>query len=72
MANPLEPHELVTLEELAISNMWEVGALIELLHAKVFVTKQELLHKITDLRRKHPQASTLVDSPPRPTRPPDT
>jgi len=28
MASPLDPKHLVTLEELAISNMWEVAALI--------------------------------------------
>ena len=31
MAEQLNPNELITIEELAISNMWEVGALIELL-----------------------------------------
>jgi len=28
MAFPLDPHEIVSLEELTISNMWEVAALI--------------------------------------------
>ncbi len=68
MANPLDPNDLVSLEELALSNMWEVGALIELLHEKGLITKQELLDKITELRRKHPQASTLVDRPRSPAR----
>ncbi len=27
MASPLDPNDLVTLEELTISNMWEVAAL---------------------------------------------
>ncbi len=31
MAEPLDPNALVTLEELAISNMWETSALVELL-----------------------------------------
>ncbi len=31
MAEPLDPNELVTLEELAISNMWETSALVEVL-----------------------------------------
>ncbi len=69
MAKQLDPKEIVTLDELAISNMWEVGALIELLHEKGLITKQELLDKITELRRKHPQASTLVDRPRSPARP---
>ena len=29
MAEPLDPTDLVTLEELAISNMWETAALVE-------------------------------------------
>ena len=57
MAEPLDPNDLVTLEELAISTMWENAALIELLHEKSLVTKQELLDKITALRRKHPCAA---------------
>ncbi len=59
MAQPLDPNDLVTLDELAISNMWEVGALIELLHEKGLVTKQELLDKITELRCKAPLSCCL-------------
>ncbi len=70
MAQPLDPTDLVTLDELAISNMWEVGALIELLHDKGLLTEQELLDTIPDLRRKHPQATTLVVRPRNPTRRP--
>ncbi len=40
MAEPLDPNDLVTLEELAISNMWEVWALVELLEPKRVLTKQ--------------------------------
>jgi len=29
MAEQLDPNEIVTLEELAISNMWETAALVE-------------------------------------------
>ncbi len=29
MAEPLDPTDLVTLEELAFSNMWETAALVE-------------------------------------------
>ena len=28
MATPLDPKELVTLEEIALSNMWEITALV--------------------------------------------
>ena len=39
MAQPLDPKNLVTLEELAISNMWEVAALIEVLEKKGLLLK---------------------------------
>jgi len=39
MASPLDPKEIVTLEELAISNMWEVAALIEVLEKKGLLPK---------------------------------
>ncbi len=34
MAEKLDPKEIVTLEELAIPNMWETSALVELLERK--------------------------------------
>ena len=34
MATPFDPNDLVTLEELTISNMWEVAALIDVLEKK--------------------------------------
>ncbi len=34
MAEQLDPKEIVTLEELAISNMWEMTALVEVLEKK--------------------------------------
>ncbi len=34
MTEKLDPNELVTLEELAIPNMWETSALVELLERK--------------------------------------
>ncbi len=34
MAEPLNPKDLVTLDELALSNMWETSALVELLERK--------------------------------------
>jgi len=39
MAQPLAPHDLVTLEELTLSNMWEVAALIEVLERKGILPK---------------------------------
>ncbi len=34
MAEPLDPTDLVTLEDLAISNMWETSALVEVLELR--------------------------------------
>ncbi len=39
MAEPLDPTDLVTLEELAISSMWEHAALVELLERKGILPK---------------------------------
>ncbi len=55
------PHDLVTLDELAISNMWENAALVELLERKGILTKQEVLAMIQELRQHEPNAT----SPPR-------
>ena len=34
MAEPLDPNDLVPLEELALSTMWETSALVEVLERK--------------------------------------
>ncbi len=56
MAEQLDPKELVTLDELAISNMWETSALVELLERKGILTKQEVLAMIQELRQREPTA----------------
>ncbi len=56
MAEKLDPKEVLTLEELAISNMWETSALVELLERKGILTKQEVLHMIQELRQREPSA----------------
>ncbi len=58
MAHPLAPNDLVTLEELTISNMWEVAALIEVLEKKGVMTKQDILTEIRELRKMNPTART--------------
>jgi len=58
MAQHLDPEDLVTTGEVAISNMWETTAPIETLEQKGLLTKQDILDAIRDLRRKHPQAIT--------------
>src|SRR2546422_2052962 len=56
MAEKLDPKELVSIEELAISSMWEIAALVEVLERKGVCTKQEVLDMIQELRRKHHKA----------------
>ncbi len=57
MAEKLDPKEIVTLEELAISNMWETTALVELLERKGILTKQDVLDMIQELRWRNPAIS---------------
>lgn len=40
MTEPLDPKEIVRIEELAISNMYEIEALIEVLARKGIVSKK--------------------------------
>ncbi len=52
MAKPLDPKEIVTVQEIAISNMLEIEALIELLLEKGIKGKDELMAKFKKLYRK--------------------
>ncbi len=54
VTEPLDPIDLVTLEELALSTMWETVALVELLERKGILTKQDVLDMIQELRRRGP------------------
>jgi len=45
MAKPLDPKEIVTIQELAISNMLEIAALRELLFEKGIISKDEFIAK---------------------------
>ena len=54
MAEPLDPTDLVTLEELALSTMWEIAALVEVLERKGILTKQDVLDMIQELRQREP------------------
>ncbi len=56
MAEQLDPNDLVTVDELAISNMWETSALVEVLERKGILTKQEVLAMIQELRQREPTA----------------
>jgi hypothetical protein len=50
-AIPLDPKEIVTVQELAISNMLEIGALRELLFEKDTVTEEEFIARYKKLYR---------------------
>jgi len=50
MAEPLDPKEVVSIEELAISNMYEIEALIEVLERKGIVSKNEILDEIKKMK----------------------
>ncbi len=51
----LDPKDLVTLADLALSNMWETSALVELLERKGILTKQDVLAMIQELRHRRLQ-----------------
>ncbi len=51
-----DPNDLVSLEELALSTMWETSALVELLERKGVLTRQEVLDMIQELRQREPTA----------------
>ena len=48
--------DTMSVEEAAISNMWEIAAIVELLEQKGLCTKQDLHTIIDELRRKNPRA----------------
>ena len=52
MAKPLDPNEIVTINEIAITNMVEIEALIELLEEKGIITKEELMEKCKKVKGK--------------------
>ena len=52
MAEKLDPKEIVTFEELLVSNMFEQEALINLLEKKGLITKQELLEEMKRLKKE--------------------
>ncbi len=46
--------DMVTVEELAISNIFEGAALIEVLEGKGILTKAEVLHMVKRLKTQRP------------------
>ena len=57
MAEKLDIKDLVTMDELTLSNAWELEALVEVLVIKGMLTKREILDELTELRRRNPRAA---------------
>ena len=55
MAQHEDPKELVTLQELAVSNSYEIAALVAVLERKGLITSTEVLEEIARLRAKTPE-----------------
>jgi hypothetical protein len=52
MATPLDPREVVTIQELAISNMLELETLRQLLFEKGIISEEEFIAKFKKLDRE--------------------
>ena len=52
MAILLDPKQVVTVQEIAISNMLDIGALRQLLFKKGIMTKDEILARFKKLDRE--------------------
>jgi hypothetical protein len=73
MAPQGKPDELVTLQELAVSNAYEIAALVALLERKGILTQQEEVDEIKRLKAKTPKGppysrASLVPTRTRPSR----
>jgi hypothetical protein len=55
VAEQLRPEELVTLQELAVSNAYEISAVIAILVGKGILTHAEVLDEITRQREGRPR-----------------
>jgi hypothetical protein len=62
MAEKRGGKELVTFEELTLSNAWQLEALVEVLVAKRVMTKREVLDMLAQLRRSNPRAAAPQDT----------
>ena len=52
MAKPLDPKEIVTVQELAISNMLEIEALRQLLFEKGIISEEEFIERYKKLGKE--------------------
>jgi hypothetical protein len=51
MAKKLDPKELVTLQELAVSNAYEIAAVVAVLERKGVLTQHEVLAEIKRMKK---------------------
>ena len=56
MSDDRPKRESMSIEEAAVSNMWEIAAIVEVLERKGICTKQDLYDIISEFRRKNPRA----------------
>ena len=52
MAEQGKPDDLITLQEIAVSNAYEIAALVAMLERKGLITQAEVLEEIKRLKRK--------------------
>ena len=52
MAEKLERKETVTVEELSLSNSFEIAALVSVLERKGILTSEEIIEEIKIMRKK--------------------
>jgi hypothetical protein len=62
IADKIDSKELVTFDELTLSNVWELEALVEVLVGKGVMTKREVLDMLAELRRRNPHAAAPQDA----------
>ncbi len=62
MAKSLDPQEVVSTEEIIITNMVEISALIELLMEKFIITRDGLMEICKKLRGRSGGVSCLFES----------
>lgn len=56
MSDDRPKRDTMFIEEAAVSNMWEIAAIVEVLKWKGLSSKQDLYDIISDFRRKNPHA----------------
>jgi hypothetical protein len=56
MSDDRQKRDTMSLEEVTITNMCEIAAIVELLEQKGLCTKRDLLTIVDELRRKNPHA----------------